>query len=72
MAVSCREKEQPFVSRNVDLTVKVSDGNSLSPIHLAEVTIDYEHHLTGQDGTCVFEKLLVGHHTITIKADGRG
>ena len=68
MAVSCREKEQPFVSRNVDLTVTVSDGNSLSPIPLAEVTIDYEHHLTGQDGTCLFEKLIFGRHTITVKA----
>ena len=68
MAVSCREKEQPFVSRNVDLTVTVSDGNSLPPIPLAEVTIDYEHHLTGQDGTCLFEKLIFGRHTITVKA----
>ena len=57
------------MSRNVDLTVKVSDGNSLSPIYLAEVTIDYEHRLTGQDGTCLFEKLIFGRHTITIKAD---
>ena len=68
LALSCREKEQPFVSKKVDLTVTVSDGESSSPIPLAEVTIDYEHRLTGQDGTCIFEKLLVGHHTITVKA----
>ena len=68
MAVSCGEKEQPFVSRNVDLTVTVSDGDSSSPIPMAEVTIDYEHHLTGQDGTCLFEKLIFGRHTITVKA----
>ena len=48
------------MSRNVDLTVTVSDGNSLAPIYLAEVTIDYEHRLTGQDGTCLFEKLIFG------------
>lgn len=68
LALSCREKEQPFVSKKVDLTVTVSDGRSSSPIPLAEVTIDYEHRLTGQDGTCIFEKLLVGHHTISVKA----
>lgn len=68
LALSCREKEQPFVSKNVDLKVTVSDGKSSSPIPLAEVTIDYEHRLTGQDGTCIFEKLVFGHHTITVKA----
>lgn len=56
------------MSKKVDLTVTVSDGKTSSPIPLAEVTIDYEHRLTEQDGTCIFEKLLVGHHTITVKA----
>lgn len=69
MAVSCREKEQPLSSKSVDLTVTVYDESSLTPIPLADVTIDYQHKRTGQDGACLFEKLLVGHHTITVKAD---
>ena len=67
LAVSCGEKEPAFVSRTVDLTVTVSADKS-SPVPGAEVTIDYEQRRTDQDGKCVFESLLVGRHSITVKA----
>lgn len=67
LAISCKEKEPIIVSRTVDLTVTVY-GDKSSPVPGADVTIDYEHRRTAPDGTCIFEDLLVGRHSITVKA----